>query len=120
MEIGENYVGRILSCHDLYRRIPSTTAALAFCLITIAMILSYVVTRYMNRYVVEGIHDINVKLHSIAQGNLDEIVDIQSCVELAELSSYINRMKKSILDNNRKMSYVLGKTNMYKIGRAHV
>lgn len=113
MEIGENYVGRILSCHDLYRRIPSTTAALAFCLITIAMILSYVVTRYMNRYVVEGIHDINVKLHSIAQGNLDEIVDIQSCVELAELSSYINRMKKSILDNNRKMSYVLGKTNMY-------
>ncbi len=113
MEIGENYVGRILSCHDLYRRIPSTTAALAFCLITIAMILSYVVTRYMNRYVVEGIHDINGKLHSIAQGNLDEIVDIQSCVELAELSSYINRMKKSILDNNRKMSYVLGKTNMY-------
>ena len=113
MEIGENYVGRILSCHELYRRIPSTSAALAFCLITIAMILSYVVTRYMNRYVVEGIHDINVKLHSIAQGNLDEIVDIQSCVELAELSSYINRMKKSILDNNRKMSYVLGKTNMY-------
>ncbi len=113
MEIGENYVGRILSCHDLYRRIPSTTAALAFCLITIAMILSYVVTRYMNRYVVEGIHDINGKLHSIAQGNLDEIVDIQSCVELAELSIYINRMKKSILDNNRKMSYVLGKTNMY-------
>lgn len=113
MEIGENYVGRILSCHDLYRRIPSTTAALAFCLITIAMILSYVVTRYMNRYVVEGIHDINGKLHSIAQGNLDEIVDIQSCVELAELSGYINRMKKSILDNNRKMSYVLGKTNMY-------
>ena len=44
---------------------------------------------------------------------MDEIVDIQSCVELAELSSYINRMKKSILDNNRKMSYVLGKTNMY-------
>lgn len=113
MEIGGNYIGRILSCQDLYRRIPPTTVALAVCLITIAMILSYVVTRYMNRYVVEGIHGINEKLHSIAQGNLDEIVDIQSSVELAELSGYINRMKKSILDNNRKMSYVLGKTNMY-------
>ena len=85
MEIGGNYIGRILSCQDLYRRIPPTTVALAVCLITIAMILSYVVTRYMNRYVVGGIHGINEKLHSIAQGNLDEIVDIQSSVELAEL-----------------------------------
>ncbi len=113
MEIGENYIGRILSCRNLYRRILPTTIALAICLITIAMILSYVVTHYLNRYVVEGIHGINEKLHSIAQGNLDEIVDIQSSMELAELSGYINRMKKSILDNSRKMSYVLDKTNMY-------
>lgn len=112
-EADENYIGRILSSRDLYRRIPSMMAVLVVCLITIAMILSHVVTRYMNRYVVEGIHSINEKLHSIAQGNLDEIVDVQSSVELSELSSYINRMKKSILDNNRKMSYVLGKTNMF-------
>ena len=112
-EAGENYIGRVLSCRDLYQRIPSTMAALAVCLITIAMILSYVVTRYMNRYVVEGIQSINDKLHSIAQGNLDEIVNIRTSVEFSELSCYINRMKKSILDNNRKMSYVLGKTNMY-------
>ena len=112
-EAGENYIGRILSSRDLYRRIPSTMTVLVICLITIAMILSQVVTRYMNRYVVEGIHSINEKLYSIAQGNLDEIVDIQSSVELSELSRYINRMKQSILDNNRKMSYVLGKTNMY-------
>lgn len=112
-EAGENYIGRVLSCRDLYQRIPSTMIALAVCLITIALILSYVVTRYMNRYVIEGIHSINEKLHSISQGNLDEIVDMQSSIELSELSRYINRMKKSILDNNRKMSYVLGKTNMY-------
>lgn len=112
-EAGENYIGRILSSRDLYRRIPSTMAVLVVCLIIIAMILSHVVTRYMNQYVVEGIHNINEKLHSISQGNLDEIVDVQSSVEFSELSSYINRMKKSILDNNRKMSYVLGKTNMY-------
>lgn len=92
---------------------PATMAVLAICLLTIAMILSCVVTRYMNRYVVEGIHSINAKLYSIARGNLDEIVDVQSSIEFSELSRYINRMKKSILDNNRKMSYVLGKTNMY-------
>lgn len=112
-EIGGNYVGRIISSHDLYQRIPATMAALAVCLLIITTILSYIVTRYMNRYVVAGIHDINEKLHRIAQGNLDEVVDVQSSVEFSELSGYINRMKQSILDNNKKMSYVLNKTHMY-------
>ncbi len=43
----------------------------------------------------------------------DEVIDIQSSIEFSQLSSDINRMKKSLLDNNRKMSYVLSKTNMY-------
>lgn len=110
---GSNYIGRVISSRELYKRIPSTAAMLALCLIAIAMILARAVTRYINRYVVDGIHQINEKLHMIAGGNLDEMVDIQSNVEFSQLSSYINRMKESLLDNNRKMSYVLSKTNMY-------
>lgn len=112
MESDENYIGRVISCQDMYRRIPSTMLQFTFCLLAIAMILSYVVTYYMNKYVVEGIYNINNKLHIISQGNLEEIVDIKSSVELAELSRYINQMKKSIIDSNRKMSYVIGKTKM--------
>lgn len=112
-EIGTNYIGRVISNDDLYKRLPTTIAALAVCLILIAIILVYVITRYMNRYVVNGIESINEKLNTIAKGNLDETVDIQSSVEFAELSNYINAMFKSILDNNKKMSYVLSKTNMY-------
>lgn len=108
-----NYIGRVLSCHEMYRGIPPITAALAVCLITIALILSHVVTKYMNLYVVEGIRSVNEKLHSITQGNLDEMVDIQNSIEFSELSGYINRMKQSLLDNNKKMSYVLDKANMY-------
>ena len=67
----------------------------------------------MNQYVVGGIHSVNEKLHSIAQGNLDELIDIRTSVEFSELSGYINRMKQSLLDNTQKMSYVLSKTNMY-------
>lgn len=112
-KIGTNYIGRVVLSRQMYQRVLGSTVTLGVCLITIATILSYAVTRYMNKYVVEGIHDVNRKLHSIAQGNLDELIDIRSSKEFSELSSYINRMKKSLLDNNRKMSYVLRKTNMY-------
>ncbi len=110
---GANYIGRVISSLVLYRRIPGTVVAIAVCLIVIALILSRAVTRYMNRYVVDNIYSVNEKLHSIMQGNLDEEVDIHSSVEFSELSDYINRMKKRLLDSNSKMSYVLRKTNMY-------
>lgn len=112
MKSGENYIGRALPFGDLYRRVPSTMGWIAFCLIAAAVILYYVVTCYMNKYVVEGIHSINEKLNLISQGNLDEIVDVQSSAELAELSRYINQMKMSILDNRRKITYIIGKTKM--------
>lgn len=112
-EVDSNYIGRVISNAELYGRIPGVTVALAACLIVIALILSYAVTRYMNRYVVAGVHDVNEKLHSISQGNLDEMIEINSSVEFSELSHDINVMKKSLLNYNTKMSYVLRKTNMY-------
>ncbi len=111
--IGTNYVGRILTNRVLYGWVMMNTVVLCFCLIIIALVLMRAVTRYMNHYVVDDIYRINKKLHSIVAGNLDEVIDIQSSTELSELSSDINRMKKSLLDNSRKMSYVLSKTNMY-------
>lgn len=112
MESSENYIGRVIPCRDMYQRIPFQMLELAFCLIVIAVILSGVVTRYMDKYVAEGIYNINDKLYSISQGNLEEIVDVQNSIEFAELSRYINQMKESILNNNNKISYVISKTKM--------
>lgn len=111
--VDSNYIGRVLTDRALYEWIVMNTVVLFVCLVIIAVVLMRAVTRYMNRYVVDDIYCINQKLHAIAAGNLDEVVDIQSSAELSELSSDINRMKKSLLDNSRKMSYVLSKTNMY-------
>lgn len=112
-QIDNNYVGRVISDKLLYQQLPETIISFAVGLVLIAIILGSVVTKCMNHYVVERIYDINEKLRLITRGNLKETVNIRSSAEFSELSSYINGMVKSLLDNNKKMSYVLSKTNMY-------
>ena len=112
-EIGQNYVGRITKVDDLYQRVPTTALWLFISLAIVIFFLAKAVVMYMNKYVVMKIDDVNEKLKSIADGNLKERVDIQSSIEFVKLSSYINSMVKSLLDNNKKMSYVLSKTNMH-------
>lgn len=106
------YIGRVISERELYQRIPSIIAQFTFCLAVVVLILIYGVTRYMNQYVVKGINDVNHKLNRIAKGNLNERVEVSSSAEFLELSNYINIMVKSLLDNNKRLSYVLSKTNM--------
>lgn len=108
----KNLIGRIVSDDVLYHNIPVTTAGLAVCLILIAIILVSAVTWYMNKFVINGIYDINEKLRMISGGKLDERVDVQSSLEFSELSNHINDMIKSLLSSTDKISYVLNKTNM--------
>lgn len=110
--IGVNYIGRVVTAESVYQNIPITTFWILISLILVAAFLVNRVGRYMNKYVVDKISDVNDKLKSIADGNLEENVDIRSSVEFAELSNYVNSMVKSLLENNKKMSYVLSKTNM--------
>lgn len=112
-KIGSNYIGRVVLSRNLYKRIPTIMLILLICLATIAVFLANAVIRYMNKYVVDEICDVNKKLKAIANGNLEETVDIRGSIEFAELGEYINVMVKSLLDNNKKMSYVLSKTNLY-------
>jgi len=110
---GDTYIGRVVTARELYKRIPTMVIQFAACLAVVAVLLSYTTTRYMDRYVVGSIREINEKLHSIANGNLDETIGGYNSLEFSELSNYLNAMIKSLLDNNKKMSYVLSKTNRY-------
>lgn len=112
-KVGTEYVGRCVDCGRMYQRVPMTLLIFSICLVTIAGILTYVVSRYMNRYVVDGIHEINNKLCRIAEGNMEEKVDIRTSEEFSELSDYINTMVGSLSDTTSKISYVLSKTNMF-------
>lgn len=112
-KIGNEFVGRCVDCGQMYQRIPPTAFSACLCSLLITCIMTYVVSRYMNRYVVDGIHRINDELSRISEGNMDVKVDIRTSEEFSELSDYINTMVGSLSDSTSKISYVLSKTNMF-------
>ncbi|MBQ8411083.1 MAG: GGDEF domain-containing protein, partial [Ruminiclostridium sp.] len=94
-------------------RVPATVLWIVLSLLTITLILIKLVTNHLNKYVVGELHEVNEKLLAISEGNLNTQVDVKSSKELAELSEYINTMIKSLLENSRRISYILSKTNLY-------
>jgi len=112
-KIGDEYVGRCVSCSKMFQRVPTTVTLLVLCLIVISYILIQKVSRYMNRYVVDGIHQINDELSRIIEGHMDVKIDIRNSEEFSELSDFINTMVSSLSDTTSKISYVLSKTNMF-------
>lgn len=112
-KIDETYVGRCIPVGELYSRVPSTMITLFICLIVITILLANAVTRYMKNNVVDKIHMVNEHLNSITKGSHNDTLNIESSAEFHELTNYLNNMIKSILDSNKKMSYVLSKTNLY-------
>lgn len=112
-ELDGNYIGCVISALHLYRRVPTTVLWISLSLLTITLILIKGVTNHTNRYVVKELHEVNEKLLNISEGNLNTQVDVKSSKELAELSEYINTMVKSLLENSKRISYILSKTNLY-------
>ena len=106
------FIKKLDKVSNLYQRVPTTAVWILVSLLIVTYILAKVVVWQMNRHVVMKIDEVNNKLQSIADGNLDEKLDMRSSVEFYKLSGYINIMVNSLLENNKKMSYALSKTNM--------
>lgn len=109
-KIETRYMGFIIPMDVLYERIPLDLLNLALCLVLICGTLTVFVANCVNRYVIHDIHRINGKLNRITQGDLEEKVNVQSSREFSALSRYINEMVGSLVNNDRKMSYVLSRT----------
>lgn len=99
-KIGPNYIGQVIPVRYLYQGVLLTMAVFLICMSIVALILVVSVTKYMNTYVVDKIHDVIQKLELIAKGDLEARVDIQSSLEFHELSNYINQMVQSLLNIN--------------------
>lgn len=109
---GDIYLGRIVSIRMIYQRVPLTMLIISVCLLVMYSVLTLTVMKHIDRYVVDEIHDINDKLKLITNGDLHQTFDVKNSLEFHELSTYLNAMLKSILDNNVKMAHVLNKTNL--------
>lgn len=104
---GNMILGRIYDTRELFRGINESNLRLMVYLIVIALILIVAITHYLEKYIISSISEMNEKLQIIADGNLDERVEVNKTPEFQELSGYINRMVKGILETTDKMSEAL-------------
>ena len=101
--MGENYIGRIVSTETLYENVSVNVTEIGACMMFVAMILVWAVTRYMNRKVVNGIYEVNEKLRRITKGNFEETVDVSHSVEFSELSSHVNALVRRVSELLKKI-----------------
>ncbi len=106
-------IGYVISNDQLYGNIGEYTLLLALCLAVIAAVLVVVVQLYTDRYIIGSIAQTNETLRAVTEGDLDERVDVQSCLEFSELSRHINSMILRLLADTDKMSLVLNRTNLH-------
>lgn len=100
-------VGRACTAKSIYGQINENAALLALYLLGISIIMILGITKYLDRNIILGIDEVNRKLQSITGGNLEEIVDVSTTPEFAELSGHINGMVKSLLETTDKLSSAL-------------
>ncbi len=106
-------IAYVISNDSLYSDIGMYTLMLALCLVVIAIALVFFVQRYIDHDIIGSISATNQKLRAIAEGDLDEHVNVQNSLEFSELSSHINSMVQSLLSDTDKMSLVLNRTNLH-------
>lgn len=100
------------SNRTLYRNVPVYCLIMFLALVFANLLLIFVVHLYVRRHLIESIDRVNASLTTIAEGNLENSVNIADSQEFSDLSYHINQMVKSLLSNTDKVSYVLQKANL--------
>ena len=101
--IGENDIIWTIPVSDFYKMICIHGLLPLIGLILLSVFLVCAVLRIMNRTVVKPTQRINEDLRSIQNGNFQTKVDVQDSKEFLELSTQINQMVASLLENPEKM-----------------
>lgn len=105
-------IAYVISNDTLYSNMALYTLLLAACLGLMVVAVVVLMWRYTRRYIIKSIDMVNEALSAVADGNLEERVDVRSSLEFTELSEHINDMILSLLSSTDKMGFVLDHTNL--------
>lgn len=96
-------VGRICAAKRLYQNLGASTFLVTMYLLMISAIMIWSISKYLDKKIIFGINNMHSKLKKIANGNLDERMEVCTTPEFAELSGYINEMVDSLLEMQKKV-----------------
>lgn len=97
----------VSSTYDyLYGSLPENMILLVLGLCVLSMVIIFLIINMLDRFIIRGIHELIGGMKKISGGNLDYRVDVASVPEFVELSSSMNSMVLSLLENTNKFSLV--------------
>ena len=103
-DCGEQLIGVSQSKSVMYRTILPGMIPVFICLAILALVMIIAILSQIDKYVIQGIDTVIEGLTEITGGNLDEHVEVDTTPEFVELSSNINKMVNSLLNNMTRMS----------------
>lgn len=105
-------IAYVVATDSLYGGVPLYILLLAVCMCLIVLVVVAMMWHTTRAYIIESIHRVNRSLSAVTNGDLEERVNVHTCLEFSELSDHINSMIRSLLASTDKMSFVLNQTNM--------
>lgn len=91
----------------LYQDMLRYTVFLALYVIILSSLALFFIVRYLNRNIIRGINSMNDRLVMIGNGNLSLKLPPQPTPEMTELSSHINDMVTSLINQQTQLSLIL-------------
>lgn len=119
------FVGKVCSNDILYRERNLNATILVVTFLAAALAIVWTVWWYIRKLIVLAIYEINTKLAKITDGNLDEVINVDTTPEFVDLSGHINEMVASLSSMTDKLSSVLDVIQLpmgiyeYKKDRVH-
>ena len=107
VEHGDLLIGISWENSILYRSLAGSMLRVFLYLAVAAFMMLVAIQRSIDRLVIDNINTINGKLEEITAGKLDTQVNVSALPEFVSLSSHINSMADSLMNNSVKISRIL-------------
>lgn len=104
--VGDILIGISGTHEKLYQNVPANMGLIIFSLSFLSVIVIFLILRMLDKIMIQGIYGIVDGTKRIAAGDLDYRMKIEHTPEFAVLSSNLNHMVESLLDNTEKLSLV--------------